>query len=73
MATYRHDEQWSDVEQSKVDHVKDFRTVDSTIGHTDRLGGLSVLHRHRVHVDELGQRVDGRRDPDTDNDQLVGE
>lgn len=72
--TYGHDEQRSDVEEAKVDHVEYFRVVDAAVGHTDRLGGarLVVLHGHRVDVDELGQRVDGRRDPHAHNDQLEG-
>lgn len=31
---------------------------------------MVVLHGHRVHVDELGQRVYGRGYPHADNDQL---
>lgn len=70
--TYRHNEQRSDVEEAKVDHVEEFRVVNAAIRDANRFrtSGTVQNHRDRVYVYEFWQRIDRRSYPNAHNDQL---
>lgn len=69
--TYRHDQQRRHIEESKVDHIEHFRVVQPPIRDAYRFAARPTpLIGHRVHVHELGQRVNGGRYPHANDDQL---